>query len=235
MYKNVSINFCSWGVLRFLTRVEANLDKGAKSRPTPLGTFQTASQNKKLKNTFDKCCCCPLVNIGDVMVGGFAYKGKIVLFMKSMTGASSGACLGHRLGHVWGIIWRHVWCIIWGMSGASSGACLEHVWGFIWGMSGASSVGMSGSLRYSRCYKHLWSRFFINETMQCLLSYSDDEHRDKYKDKNKINLCINMTKTMKNLGFNLVNQNSGLLSFLLRWFLHIFRLWKKCPTLSIGV
>ena len=135
MYKNVSINFCSWGVLRFLTRVEANLDKGAKSRPTPLGTFQTASQNKKLKNTFDKCCCCPLVNIGDVMVGGFTYKGKIVLVMRSMTGASSGACLGHHLGHIWGNIW--------GMSGASSGACLGHhlghVLGIIWGMSETTS------------------------------------------------------------------------------------------------
>ena len=45
-------------------------------------------------------------------------------------------CLGHQLGHRLG----HVW----GMSGASSGACLVHY------------LGQWGSLRYQRCYMHLW-------------------------------------------------------------------------------
>ena len=48
----------------------------------------------------------------------------------------SGAWLGGASSwachwHVWGIIWRHVW---------------RHVW---------------GSIRYLRCYMHLWCRFFM--------------------------------------------------------------------------
>ena len=102
------------------------------------------------------------------------------------------------------------------MSGASSvaslyGACLGYVWGIIWGMSGAClglHLGMSGASS-GVCLGQstiLLQTSLKNETMQCLLSYSDDEHRDKYI----IYVC--MTKTMTNLGFNLVNQNPELLS-----------------------
>ena len=54
--------------------------------------------------------------------------------------------LGHHLGIIWGIIWVHAWGIIWDISGTCLGHHLGHAW---------------GSLRYPRCYIHLWCRFYF--------------------------------------------------------------------------